>query len=213
MGIGTAWVDVGIQESENIPCPYTGPIATAKFKEISGCDEIPIEQTGSSATRCKHWDEDCFNLELMTGALDLEFSPLSEITIGNLEDMGYQVSYDFADEFTRADLNPNIPGCVCDRRDLRESQTSVNKEHGKVFMLDNQNEGHGSSPEEVNVPLSEENYQYALQAGSDLLDEAAPLQGRTNGGNGGAEYVGDMVVSVYMLQNNTVYEVLVTKED
>jgi len=210
MGIGTAWVDVGIQESKTIPCPYTGPIATAKFKEISGCDEIPIEQTGSAATRCKHWDEGCFNLELMTGQLDVEFSPLSEITIGNLEDMGYQVSYDFADEFTRADLNPNIPGCVCDRRDLRGSQNSVDKGHGKIFMLDNQNEGHGRPS---HVPLSEENYQYALQAGSDLLDEAAALQGRTDDGNGGADYVGDMVVSVYMLQNNTVYEVLVKKED
>jgi len=212
MGIGTIWVNVGIQGSTDIPCPYTGPIATEKFREISGCAEIPIEQTGVSATRCKHWDEECFDLELMTGELDRDFSPLSAITIGNLEDMGYQVSYDTADAYTRDDLNPDIPGCVCDRRDLQESQKPSDKKHGQVFMLDRKRDGQRRSLQGNRELLTDANYQLAVQAGRNYLEQAAAaFLGRDDGGgNGGAIFVGGDAVSVYWMQNNKVFEVVVT---
>ena len=212
MGIGTIWVQVGIQGSTDTPCPYTGPMATEKFREISGCDEIPIEQTGPAATRCKHWDEECFDLELMTGTLDRDFSPLSAITIGNLEDMGYQVSYDTADAYTRDDLNPDISGCVCDRRDLQESRKPSDKEHGQVFMLDRKRDGQGRSLQADG--LTAENYAQAVQAGTNHLEQAAAaFLGRDDGGdNGAASFVGARAVSVYWMQDNTVYEVVVTRD-
>jgi len=53
LGVGTLWDDLGVAGLPSANCPYTGPNALAEYQAISGCTELPTEQTGGSATRCK----------------------------------------------------------------------------------------------------------------------------------------------------------------
>jgi hypothetical protein len=61
----------------------------------------PLENTGGVGTRDSHWRESIFHAELMTGFIELPgvFMPLSRLTIGTMEDLGYQVDYTKADAF------------------------------------------------------------------------------------------------------------------
>ena len=55
----------------------------------------------------------------MTGFIGSnENNPLSRLTIGTLQDIGYSVNYNQADPYTANDMNP---GCVCNRRRLGRS--------------------------------------------------------------------------------------------
>ena len=54
----------------------------------------------------------------MTGSIQNDFAPLSELTIATLQDLGYSVDYSEADLYTAAFMNP---GCVCNRRRLGHS--------------------------------------------------------------------------------------------
>lgn len=42
--------------------------------------------------------------------LSQKLQPLSRITVGHFEDLGYKVNYEAADKFTKADLNQS---CLC----------------------------------------------------------------------------------------------------
>ena len=72
-----------------------------------GCtDDLPIEADGNAGTAGGHWDEACLDNELMTGWLDSgRPNPVSRITIGGFEDIGYSVDYDVAEEYTLASVN------------------------------------------------------------------------------------------------------------
>jgi len=74
-----------------------------------GCtDSLPIEHDGDSGTAYGHWDDKCLQNELMTGFLDMGIgaeNPLSTISIGALEDLGYIVSYDNAEPYSISDIN------------------------------------------------------------------------------------------------------------
>ena len=59
---------------------------------------VPVANTGGAGTREGHWRETTFGNELMTGFLDGGINPLSRVTVGALEDMGYQVNYQAADQ-------------------------------------------------------------------------------------------------------------------
>jgi len=135
----------------------------------------------------------------MTGTLGSGDNPLSRVTVGSLEDMGYVVDYTSADPFTAADLGP---GCTCRRRNLR------NRQQGEVFLLGSDSREHRRDLQE---PLSEELRKYAIQAGLKILDESADFAGRTSYGD--AIYVGDKAVSIIMLQGKQLYSVVVTQAD
>jgi len=63
---------------------------------------IPMQNGGG------HWDENCLGIEVMTPVRVFPFgAPLSAITIGAFEDMGYSVDYGLADTFTINDLGPS----------------------------------------------------------------------------------------------------------
>lgn len=64
-GIGTLWELNGLESN----CNYiTNSLASQRYREISGCTgAVPLEQTGGEGTACAHWDEGCFQSELMTG--------------------------------------------------------------------------------------------------------------------------------------------------
>jgi hypothetical protein len=66
-----------------------------------------------------------------TGYLGAGASPLSRITVGTLQYLGYQVDYSKADAFTRSDLNST---CTCYIRRLRQKERSLlDMNHGEVF--------------------------------------------------------------------------------
>ena len=60
---------------------------------------VPVANTGGAGTRDGHWREAVLGNELMTGFLGVGNNPLSRLTVGALEDMGYQVNYAAADAF------------------------------------------------------------------------------------------------------------------
>lgn len=96
------------------PGPYYGANANAQYQAISGCTTaVPTELDGGGGTRCGHWDEVCLRDEIMTGYLSGVTSPFSAITIGTMQDLGYQVDYSQAESVT---LDPS---CDCNRRLLR----------------------------------------------------------------------------------------------
>jgi len=62
---------------------------------------VPVENTGGSGTRDSHWRETTFGRELMTGFYNSgALNPLSRITIGSLEDLGYQVNYNASEPYS-----------------------------------------------------------------------------------------------------------------
>jgi hypothetical protein len=123
--------------SPNIP--YTGVAAREQRNLLFGIDPTsaeanrPVEaeagisffgspQEIRSGSSFGHWDEETFGTELMTpfaeapnGGLDFDpfviepFAPLSRLTIGGLEDVGYEVIYGAAENYGPLDIGP-LPG-------------------------------------------------------------------------------------------------------
>ena len=61
---------------------------------------MPLETGGGPGTAGAHWSEAAFGNELMTGFISGIPDPLSTVTIGSLQDMGYTVNYSAADAYT-----------------------------------------------------------------------------------------------------------------
>lgn len=112
LGIGTFW-----DSFFDTTCPnsgvvgFTGVNAIREFNTLidnpGGSDKPRVESnTGQGGTDCGHWDEGVFGNELMTGFAEAPgvTMPLARLTIGSLEDLGYQVDYSLADSY-------NIPAC------------------------------------------------------------------------------------------------------
>jgi hypothetical protein len=104
LGFPTIWGDgfyellVGAESDE----PYfTGSHALSAFELAGGSPVagvgVPVENSGGEGTRDSHWREAVLANELMTGFVSAGSNPLSAITIGSLEDIGYEVDYDAAD--------------------------------------------------------------------------------------------------------------------
>ncbi|KAG5192769.1 hypothetical protein JKP88DRAFT_274716 [Tribonema minus] len=84
----------------------TGKCYAQKMAALLGVDTLEIvlhywtETDGGPGTACFHWDETQLCSELMTGYLNSgDVNSLSIITIGGLQDIGYQVDYSEADNF------------------------------------------------------------------------------------------------------------------
>jgi hypothetical protein len=102
LGVGTLW-DFGrdlLQGTAADP-RFVGPAAVAGFHEVGGRGAtIPVEEGFGPGTRFSHWDEETFDAELMTGFISLGGeSPLSVMSIGSMEDLGYVVNTAAADEY------------------------------------------------------------------------------------------------------------------
>jgi len=98
------------------PTFFTGTNAVREYNSVFGTaadpSGVPIEQTGGAGTAFAHWDDAIFGNELMTGTINVGLNPLSVITVGAFEDMGYTVDYAAADAYSpptagvRAGVNP-----------------------------------------------------------------------------------------------------------
>ncbi len=60
---------------------------------------VPLANVGGPGTRDGHWREETFANELMTGFLNVGANPVSRVTIGAFEDLGYSVDYERADAY------------------------------------------------------------------------------------------------------------------
>ena len=128
------------------------------YSDVSQCEGIPLEDYGSSGTNGKHPEEgNRFNdtghqisdnnitidgvyypglgHELMTGFFDRSNQmPLSAISIGFLEDMGYGVDYSKADEYILGTGANNALECVTSITFLQIVETNS----GKKYVLNNE---------------------------------------------------------------------------
>ena len=123
LGIGTKWS--GLLNSQG---DYIGANALNEYRALIGnpnAASIPVEHDGGSGTAGAHWDEDNINTELMTGWVDLGAMPISRLTVGSLEDIGYVVNYAAADPYT-------IPTPQLD--DFADSRTDVSAPFGSVAV-------------------------------------------------------------------------------
>ena len=69
---------------------FTGANSVDVWQNEWGCSGFPpIETDGGAGTAGGHWDEEIFGNEIMTGFLNSGANPISRVTIGAMEDMGY----------------------------------------------------------------------------------------------------------------------------
>ena len=103
LGIGTVWTDLRLVQRIGTQYRFTGANAVAQYNAIFGRTStfVPVESRGGSGTRGSHWSDSTFNNELMTGYINSgKANPLSKVTIGSLQDLGYTVNYAVADPYT-----------------------------------------------------------------------------------------------------------------
>jgi hypothetical protein len=109
LGVGTMWSALGLLVN---PSPVGGPPldtyltgsgAAAGFDLIGGTaytggQKVPVENTGASGSANVHWRESVLANELMTPYVSV-VSPLSQLTVRSLADLGYTVDTTKADPF------------------------------------------------------------------------------------------------------------------
>jgi len=105
IGIGSLWQSKGLLQNifTNNPI-YVGANALREYRQLAGnqtATGVPVENTGGPGTALGHWRESVFTTELMTGyAEDGGVAmPISRMTVGSLQDMGYTVDYTKADPY------------------------------------------------------------------------------------------------------------------
>lgn len=99
LGVGTLWESAGVLVGAGGADPYyTGVSGRAAFALAGGAafrgTPVPVENIGGAGTRDGHWRESVLNAEVMTGFVEAAGvrMPLSLVTIGALEDLGYQIT-------------------------------------------------------------------------------------------------------------------------
>ena len=103
LGIGTLWSELGLLQPSGRDQHFIGQAAVAEYNAIFGTtgNFVPVETDGGPGTAGGHWDEEILINELMTGFLnDGTENPLSRITIGSLQDMGYEVNLAAGDPYS-----------------------------------------------------------------------------------------------------------------
>ena len=115
LGIGTLWTTLGLKNGFQ----YTGTNANNAYHQLGGTGYVPLETTGGSGTAGSHWSEAVFDNELMTGFAENPgvAMPLSIVTIGALQDLGYRVDYSVADPY-------RLPGHLEAGGDISSIQTA-----------------------------------------------------------------------------------------
>ncbi len=115
LGIGTLWqarqLTVGVESDDPY---YIGLYGSLQLLALGGVIPPFLENEGEIGTRDVHWRESAFGPELMTSVLNpFVPNPLSRLTVGSLQDLGYQVSVDLADPYqlpsTSVQLNLTQP--------------------------------------------------------------------------------------------------------
>ena len=92
------------------PTEFLGPKAVSYYNSVfeNTATGVPIEQDFGEGTAYSHWTESIFGNEILTGFIGTS-NPISVITVGAYEDMGYTVNYDAADPYTPPTTPPITP--------------------------------------------------------------------------------------------------------
>jgi Leishmanolysin len=108
LGIGTIWPLKKLLKGEGTDNPtFSGKAAIAAYKKLRGAGRsvrVPVENTGGPGTAGGHWRETVFRNELMSGFIAAPGNPMSSVTVGSLQDLGYAVDASAAEPFTLPDL-------------------------------------------------------------------------------------------------------------
>jgi hypothetical protein len=106
LGFGTLFDRLGLIIGAGGADPeFTGRSAAREYGDLLGAGDgprptsVPLANVGGAGTRDGHWREAVFANELMTGFLDAGANPISRVTIGAFEDLGYRVDYARADAY------------------------------------------------------------------------------------------------------------------
>jgi subtilisin-like proprotein convertase family protein len=103
LGFGTLWSLMGLIVGAGTANPtFVGTNAMREYGVIRvppGPAPVPVANTGGPGTRDGHWRESVFGNELLTGFLSGAIRPLSRMSVGAFEDMGYEVDYEAADDY------------------------------------------------------------------------------------------------------------------
>lgn len=107
LGLGSMWARAGlVQNAAGTDPIYVGANALREYRSIFGIPSaagVPVENTGAQGTRGSHWRETVFRTEIMTGYAEPAGvrMPISRMTIGALQDLGYAVNYLRADAYAK----------------------------------------------------------------------------------------------------------------
>lgn len=106
IGIGTLWNGFGLLTGVGGQNPqYLGARGLAEYQSLVGGASaptgVPVENVGGPGSRDSHWRESVFDNELMTSIAERPgvAMPISRLTVGSLEDLGYRVNYAAADPY------------------------------------------------------------------------------------------------------------------
>jgi len=95
-----------------------------------------VETDGGAGTAGGHWDDECLREEVMTGYLSSN-NIFSRITVGGLEDLGYEVDYNAAEPFDASNLGTCKASYCSNRRlvgNLRRGNIFDRKRAKKAFQ-------------------------------------------------------------------------------
>jgi hypothetical protein len=108
IGIGTVWSQKHLLKGVRGSNPtFVGKTAMREYGQLRGDGHptsVPVENTGGPGTRNSHWRETVFRNELMTGFVGQAGNPLSRITAGSLQDLGYTVNLQAAEPYALPNL-------------------------------------------------------------------------------------------------------------
>lgn len=105
IGVGTIWKLLGLLENEGSVNPtFTGSRAQDEYEKLLKIltdNNVPVEGNNAGpGTADSHWRDSTFGAELMTGYINSGVkNSISRLTVASLEDMGYQVNMDAADDY------------------------------------------------------------------------------------------------------------------
>jgi hypothetical protein len=132
--------------------------------------------------------------ELMTGIVTGDL-PMSRVTIGSLDDMGYTVDYSQADAYNATDLGP---GCICNRR----TRSILEAKHGETRQLGR------SHPNTKPQKLSRTMRQRAIDVGTSILNHrSVPNRGQKVPEK--TMWVGNKAISVVVADGDGIFSVVV----
>jgi hypothetical protein len=107
LGIGTVWTHKSLLKGAGSQNPrFVGKRAMAEFGKLRAGKPaaVPVENTGGPGTSDSHWRDSLFKTELMTGFVAGAGNPISAMTVGSLQDLGYVVDVTAAEPYTLPNL-------------------------------------------------------------------------------------------------------------
>lgn len=159
-GIGALWESEGLIDA--FAATYLGPAAIAEWEAMGCTGPLRIEDNFGPGTALSHWDEECMDSELMTGIseIGLQEEFMSRITVGTLEDIGYEVDYSRADNYTIDLINPfccNANNNLRRKTQRKKSISSKGLEKARAYGRQKLSEINGMISQEHRAQLEADN--------------------------------------------------------